>query len=60
MDGQAKSAFEFYGRPTTYEIVETKKMGSSLIRMKWITKHKDDVPCFGMPCFIDGMTNGRC
>ena|ERR1035437_1068660 len=46
MDGQAKAAFEFYGRATDHEIVETKKMGNSLVRIKWITKHKGDAPLF--------------
>jgi hypothetical protein len=46
MDGQAKSAFEFYGRPTDYEITETNKTGKSLVRIKWITKHKGEVPLF--------------
>jgi hypothetical protein len=46
MDAEAKSAFEFYGKTTGYEITETNKMGSSLVRIKWITKHKDGVPLF--------------
>jgi len=43
---QAKAAFEFYGRPSSYEILETSKMGTSLIRIKWITRHKSDAPLF--------------
>jgi len=46
MDGQARAAFELYGRPSSYEIVETNKMGTSLIRIKWITKHKSEIPLF--------------
>ena len=46
VDGQVKAAMEFYGRPVSYEIVETNKMGSSLMRIKWITKHKSDAPLF--------------
>ena len=46
VDGQIKAALEFYGRPASYEIVETNKMGTSLIRIKWITKHKSDAPLF--------------
>jgi len=46
MDGQAKAAFELYGRPSSYEIIETSKMGTSLIRIKWITKHKSEIPLF--------------
>jgi hypothetical protein len=46
MDGQAKAAFDFYGKPTSYEIVETNKMGTSLMRIKWITKHKSETPLF--------------
>jgi hypothetical protein len=46
MDGQAKAAFDFYGKPASYEIVETNKMGTSLMRIKWITKHKSETPLF--------------
>jgi hypothetical protein len=46
MDGQAKAALDFYGRTVNYEIVETKKMGNSLITIKWITMHKNEVPLF--------------
>lgn len=46
MDGQVKAAFEFYRRPSSYEIVETNKMGTSLMRIKWITKHKSETPLF--------------
>lgn len=46
MDGQAKAAFEFFGKPISYEIVETSKMGTSLVRIKWITKHKNETPLF--------------
>jgi hypothetical protein len=46
MDGQAKAAFELYGRPSSHEIVETDKLGTSLIRIKWITKHKSETPLF--------------
>ncbi len=46
VDAQVKTAIDFYGRPTAYEIVETTKMGNSLIRIKWLTKHKDETPLF--------------
>jgi hypothetical protein len=46
MDGQAKSGLEFYGAPVSYEIVETKKIGNDLVNIKFLTKHKDDVPLF--------------
>jgi hypothetical protein len=46
MDAQAKAAFEIYGKPTDYELTETNKMGNSLVRIKWITKHKNGVPLF--------------
>jgi hypothetical protein len=46
MDGQAKAAIEFFGKPVSYEIVETSKMGTSLVRIKWITKHKNETPMF--------------
>jgi hypothetical protein len=45
-DGQVKAALDFYGRAINYEIVETKKMGNSLITIKWITKHKNEAPLF--------------
>lgn len=46
MDAQAKAAFEFLGKPVSYEIVDTSKMGASLVRIKWITKHKNETPMF--------------
>jgi hypothetical protein len=46
VDGQVKAALDFYGKPVSYELVETNKMGTSLIRIKWITKHKSEVPLF--------------
>ena len=46
VDGQVKAALDFYGRPISYEIVETNKMGTSLMRIKWITKHKSEAPVF--------------
>jgi hypothetical protein len=46
MDGQAKAAFEFLGKPVSYEIVQTSTMGTSLVRIKWITKHKNETPLF--------------
>jgi len=46
MEGQVKAAFEFYGPPMSYEIVDTKKMGRDLVNIKFISKQKDDVPLF--------------
>jgi hypothetical protein len=46
MDAQAKGAWEFYGPPTGYEISEKVEMGKSLVKIKWITRHKDDTPLF--------------
>ena len=46
MDGQAKGAFEFYGKPKTYEILSEEKFGENLVRIKWLTKHNDEVPMF--------------
>jgi hypothetical protein len=46
MDAQVKAALDFYGRSVNYEIVETTKMGNSLVRIKWITKHKRETPMF--------------
>ncbi len=45
-DAQVKTALEVYGRPTSYEIIETSKMGASLMRVKWITKHRSETPLF--------------
>lgn len=45
-DGQIKAAFEFYGAPTTWEIVETRKIGKDLIDLKMLSKQKDDSPLF--------------
>lgn len=46
VDGQVKTAVDVYGRPTSYEIVETTKIGTSLMRIKWLTKHKSETPLF--------------
>jgi hypothetical protein len=46
VDGQLKAALDFYGKPTSYEIIETTKMGTSLMRVKWLTKHKGETPLF--------------
>ena len=46
MDGQAKGALEFFGPPTSYEIVETKALGNNLVRMKILSKHRDEIPLF--------------
>lgn len=51
LDVQVKSALEIYGRAIAYEIVETKKIGSSLIRIKWLTKHKREAPLFWTSLF---------
>ena len=46
MDAQAGGAWAIYGHPLEYEVSEKTEMGKSLIRIKWITKHKDDMPLF--------------
>jgi hypothetical protein len=46
MDGQAKAALEFYGPPTSWEIVETKSLGKDLVNLKLLSKHNDDSPLF--------------
>lgn len=46
MSGQAKAALQFYGKLTDYEILETENLGKSLTRIKWMTKHNDDMPLF--------------
>jgi len=43
---QTKTVFEAYGLPTGYEVVETKKLGSRLINIKFISIHSDDNPMF--------------
>ena len=46
MGGQMKAAFEFYGPPTTWEVVETKNIGKDLQNIKIISKQKDEIPLF--------------
>ena len=46
MDGQVKAALEFYGPPMSWEIVETKKIGKDLVNIKFVSKHKDEMPMF--------------
>lgn len=46
MGGQMKAAFEFYGPPHTWDVVETKSIGKDLQNIKIISKQKDEVPLF--------------
>jgi hypothetical protein len=46
MDAQAKAAWEFYGPPASYEILQRTEIGKSLFRIKWLTKNADEVPLF--------------
>jgi len=46
MDAQASGAWGFYGAPESYEILEAKEIGKSLIRVKWITKNRGEMPLF--------------
>lgn len=39
--GQIEQAFRLYGAPTAFEQVLRKQYGSSLIRLVYITKHRD-------------------
>ena len=51
MGTQAKGAFDFYGPPTAIEFIEEKTLSESLMKLKWITKHKDDSPLFWIAVF---------
>lgn len=51
MDGQAKAALDFVGPLTSSEVLEFKRFGGSLVRIKWITKHRDDIPFFWTSLF---------
>jgi hypothetical protein len=51
MGTQAKGAFDFYGPPTAIEFIEDKTFSESLMKLKWITKHKDDSPLFWSALF---------
>ena len=51
MGSQAKGAFDFYGAPTAIEFIEEKTLSESLMKLKWITKHKDDSPLFWSALF---------
>lgn len=51
MGTQAKGAFDFYGPSTAMEFIEEKTLSESLVRLKWITKHKDDSPLFWSALF---------
>ncbi|MES2470603.1 MAG: hypothetical protein V4675_25135 [Verrucomicrobiota bacterium] len=46
MGNQAKSAFDFYGPPTAIEFIEEKALSDSLMKLKWLTKHRDESPLF--------------
>lgn len=61
MGTQAKGAFDFYGAPTAMEFIEEKTLSESLMKLKWLTKHKDESPCSGTLFFINAPANGsRC
>jgi hypothetical protein len=51
MGTQAKGAFDFYGPPSGIEFIEEKTLSESLMKLKWITKHKDDSPLFWSALF---------
>jgi hypothetical protein len=51
MGSQLKAAFEFFGAPRSWELVEIKKIGSDLEKLKLITKHKDEIPLFWSALF---------
>lgn len=51
MDAQAKGAWEFYGAPGSYEVFEVKEVGKSLVRIKWLTKNRDEMPLFWSALF---------
>ena len=46
MDAQAQGAWQFYGAPTEFEISDTQEIGDSLMRVRWLTKHNDEIPLF--------------
>ena len=51
MGTQAKGAFDFYGPPTAIEFIEEKTLSESFMKLKWITKHKDESPLFWSALF---------
>jgi hypothetical protein len=51
LDSQAKGAFDFYGKPVSFEFIEEKKIGKSLVRLTWLTRQKDDIPLFWSATF---------
>lgn len=52
MDSQARTAWDLFGPPMSYEIVERQAIGQKLFRIKWITWHKDDIPMFWNGTFL--------
>ncbi len=53
MGNQAKSAFDFFGPPTAIEFIEEKTLSDSLVKLKWLTKHKDESPLFWNALFYN-------
>ena len=51
MGTQARGSFDFYGPPTATEFIEEKTLSESLMKLKWITKHKADSPLFWSALF---------
>ena len=51
MDAQAAAAWQFYGLPESYEIIQRTEIGESLFRIKWLTKHKEEAPLFWSALF---------
>lgn len=43
---QAKNVFELFGSPRAYELIDTERLGESLVRLRWITRHADEAPLF--------------
>ncbi len=50
---QAKGAFDFYGPPTAIEFIEEKTLSDSLMKLKWLTKHRDESPLFWTALFYN-------
>lgn len=52
MDAQARGAWEFLGPPESYEILERREIGKSVFRIRWLTKHRDELPLFWSAVFF--------
>ncbi len=55
LDSQARPAWEVYGPPMEYEVVNRRQIGQKLFELTVVSWHKDEVPLFWKATFVKRM-----